>query len=87
MAGTAGLHDAVLRALCTAVRHLKAPRHLGLLMCLPRIAEFTLRGARMVFKLFCRPTAACCVSTWLAHFGGSDASVPGMIHCSLYVQR
>jgi hypothetical protein len=83
VAGTAGLRDAVLKALCTAVRHFKAPRHLGLLMCLPRMAEFTLRGARMVCKLFCRSVAACYVSTWLAL---SAASVPG-IHCSPYMQH
>ena len=43
----AALHTTVLGALCTAVDHLTGPRHLGLLLCLPLIAQFTLRGAHV----------------------------------------
>jgi hypothetical protein len=46
-AAVAALHTTVLRALCTAADHLTRARHLGLLLCLPLVAQFTLRGAHM----------------------------------------
>ena len=55
----AALHTTALGALCTAVDRLTGPRHLGLLLCLPLIAQFTLRGAQScALQAVCRTAAA-----------------------------
>ena len=54
----AALHTTILGALCTAVDHLTGPRHLGLLLCLPLIAQFTLRGAHVCDLQNVCPTVA-----------------------------
>jgi hypothetical protein len=44
-AGVPALHAATTKALATALEHLAAPRHIGLVVYLPMLALCTVRGA------------------------------------------
>ena len=48
------LHAAILEALSTALDHLTAPRHLGLLLYLSLLLQVILLGAHAVFFIECR---------------------------------
>jgi hypothetical protein len=44
-AGVPALHAAATKALSAALQHLKAPQHLGLLLYLPLLAQFSVLSA------------------------------------------